>query len=327
MRRRGATLLFATTLSAYAAVAGWGMHPAGAAAPDQQGWWTALNPGSLPQLGQSVPAPTQPGVPAKGLLIEGPGGPAAGGTASRAPAGGKSSAPLAYAGLVYDLPTGATATTLTLTVAANSASTPTAKLELCPLVKPDLNPEQGGPSADAPPYDCTHNVSAGPNSVGKTYQFQVSNLVTNGSLGVAILPSSPTDRVVLDQPDDQSLAEQAAAAGSGAQAPSSSSGTTPDSPAGTSIPEALPTVGISPDLGPPAPTVGSPTAPAASAPGTTPARSAGAIPVLGSLAGDNASPLTVALVMAGLLGGATLWFVAGRRRSAEDEVAEVAITH
>jgi hypothetical protein len=49
--------------------------------------------------------------------------------------------------------------------------------------------------------------------------------------------------------------------------------------------------------------------------------------VLGSLAGDNASPLTVALVMAGLLGGATLWFVAGRRRSAEDEVAEVAITH
>ncbi|HEX4163804.1 MAG TPA: hypothetical protein VHZ05_15000, partial [Acidimicrobiales bacterium] len=190
-----------------------------------------------------------------------------------------------------------------------------------------LNPEQGGPSADAPPYDCTHNVSAGPNTVGKTYQFQVSNLVTNGSLGVAILPSSPTDRVVLDQPNDQSLAEQAPPTGSGPQAPSSSSGTTPDSPAGTSIPETLPPVGISPDLGPPAPTVGSPTAPAASAPGTTPARSAGAIPVLGSLAGDNASPLTVALVMAGLLGGATLWFVAGSRRSAEDEVAEVAITH
>jgi hypothetical protein len=208
-----------------------------------------------------------------------------------------------------------------------------AKLELCPLVKPVLNPEQGGPSADAPPYDCTHNVSAGPNTVGKTYQFKVSNLVTDGSLGVAILPSSPTDRVVFDQPDDQSLAEQAPPASSGPQAPNSPSGTTPDSPAGTSIPEALPTVGISPYLGPsgPAPAVGSPTAPAASgatpAAGATPPRSAGAIPVLGSLAGDNASPLTVALVMAGLLGGAAIWLMAGRRRSAEDEVAEVAITH
>jgi hypothetical protein len=48
--------------------------------------------------------------------------------------------------------------------------------------------------------------------------------------------------------------------------------------------------------------------------------------VLGSLAGDNASPLTVALVMVGLMGGAALWFMAGRRRSDEAELAKVAVT-
>jgi hypothetical protein len=232
---------------------------------------------------------------------------------------------------VYYLPIGATASTLTLTVASNSASTPKAVLELCPLVEPVVTPEQGGPSADAPPYDCTHSVSAGPNTAGSAYQFQVSDLVSDGSLGVAVLPTSPTDRVVLDQPDASSLAEQAGPASSLPPTQSSSSGSTPISALGTPIPEALPAFGISPfgtPLGP-APAVGSPAAPgapAASAPAAGSPRATSAIPVLGTLAGDTASPLTVALVMAGLMGGAALWFMAGRRRSAEAEVAAVAVT-
>jgi hypothetical protein len=232
--------------------------------------------------------------------------------------------------LVYYLPIGATASTLTLNVAPNSASTPMATLELCPLVNPVLNPEEGGPSTDAPPYDCTHNVSAGPNTGGTAYQFQVSSLVTDGSLGVAILPTSPTDRVVLAQPDANSLAEQAPPAGSVPQTPSFSSGGTPISSSGTPIPGGLPTFGISPYASPsvPAPAVGGSTpaaaAPAAAAPAAASPRSASAIPVLGSLAGDTASPLTVALVMAGLMGGAALWFMAGRRRSGEGELAELA---
>jgi hypothetical protein len=37
--------------------------------------------------------------------------------------------------------------------------------------------------------------------------------------------------------------------------------------------------------------------------------------------GDSASPLTVALVLAGLSGGAALWFITGRRRPDEGEGA------
>jgi hypothetical protein len=313
-------------------VAGLGANPAGAAAPDQQGWWTTLNQGNVPEVGKPAPAPTPPDVPAKGLLVQGPSASTPASAPTAAAPTPASSSPVAYAGLVYYLPIGATASTLTLTVAANSASTPMATLELCPLVNPVLNPEQGGPIADAPPYDCTHNVSAGPN--GSAYQFQVSDLVTDGSLAVAILPTSPADRVVLDQPDANSLTEQAAPASAVPQPQDSSSGATPISALSTPLPEALPSFGISPYgalPGPtPAPSAGGSAAPAAPpaapAPAAAAPRSSSAIPVFGTLAGDSASPLTVALVMAGLMGGAALWFVAGRRRSDEAELAEVPVS-
>jgi len=329
---RAAFLPFATIVLACAAVAGLGTSPAGAAAPDQQGWWTTLNQGNVPEVGKPAPAPTPPDVPAKGLLVQGstPSSPASAPTAA-APAP-TTSPPVAYAGLVYYLPIGATASTLTLTVAANSATTPMAKLELCPLVNPVLNPEQGGPSGDAPPYDCTHNVTAAPNTAGSAYQFGVSSLVTDGSLAVAILPTGPTDRVVLDQPDANSLAEQAAPAGAVPQAQSSPTANTPISALGTPPPEALPTFGISPFAPAPSPlpaTGGAPApapTPANPAPAAASPRSSSAIPVLGTLAGDTASPLTVALVLVGLMGGAALWFMAGRRRSDEGAFAEVAVT-
>jgi hypothetical protein len=300
---------------------GRGAKPAGAMAPDQQGWWTSLNAGSAPEVG-SLPSAAPPDVPAQGLLVEGP-----------------SSSPVAYAALVYYLPVGATASTLTLTIAANSASTPETTLELCPLVNPVLNPEQGGPTSDAPAYDCTKNVSAGPDSAGSGYQFQVSSFVSDGSLAVAILPTGLTDRVVFDQPDANSLAVQSPPASSSAPSQSSSPGVgvTPTPTSGTPIPEipAIPTLGTSdfgatptPSLGGGAPaSTGAPSA--AAAPAQASPRSYASIPVFRTLAADNASPLTVALVITALSGGGALWLITGRRRPGEGDgegEAEAAFT-
>jgi hypothetical protein len=311
-RRLGlaASLALATVLATFAMVAVRGAKPAGAMAPDQQGWWTSLNAGSVPEVG-SLPSPTPPDVPAQGLLVEGPSG-----------------SPVAYAALVYYLPVGATASTLTLTVAANSASTPKSTLELCPLVNPVLNPEQGGPTSDAPGYDCAKNVSAGPDSEGSGYQFQVSSFVSDGSLAVAILPTGLTDRVVFDQPDANSLAVQSPPASAPSPTQSPSSGVTPNPTAGTPIPgaTALPTLGIS-DFGAtpnPAPGAGAAAStgsapPAAAAPAQASPRPYAAIPVFRTLEGDNASPLMVALVVAGLSVGGALWLISGRRRAGEGE--------
>ena len=333
-RGAGALLLVVIGLGSIGALGALGVRPAGAAAPDQQGWWWTLNPGSVPEVGQPAPPPSPPDVPAKGLLVEGPAGSSAPtGAAPSAPVGGSSnaSAPVADAALVYYLPVGGSASTLTLHVAAKSASTPTATLELCPLVNPVVNAEQGGPGADAPPYDCTHNVSAAASAGGGTYQFQVGELATDGALAVAILPTNPTDRVVLDQPDANSLTEQAPPAGSGAvpQTTSTSNGLTQTPSFATPFAASVPTFAI-PPFGAPSPATGSPPAAPASPAGSSPAaaspRSYSGIPVLGVFNGDNASPLTVALVCAGLLGGAALWFMAGRRRADEGALAEVAVT-
>jgi hypothetical protein len=303
MRRAIACAIFTVALGVWAVVAWVGATPAGAtAAPVQQGWWTALNPGPLPELGQPVPAPTPPDVPAQGLLVQ----------------GGTSGSPVAYAGLVYDLPIGATASTLTLTIAPNSVTTPDATLELCPLVNPVLNPEQGGPSSDAPAYSCTNSVSAVPNSQGSAYQFNVSGLVTEGTLAVAILPVSATDRVVFSQPGDASLDVQLGAAGQSTQAPILSSGVAPNP--GFATPQYVPTPLSAAAGEPPAPGSNAPTttAPAPTEAQSSP-RATNPIPVF-ALSSDNASPLAVALVVAGLSGGAVLWFSTGRRRPGEDEV-------
>jgi hypothetical protein len=294
-------------------VAGLAANPVGAAAPDQQGWWTTLNQGSAPELGKPISAPTPPDVPAKGLLVEGP---------------STSTSPVAYAGLVYYLPLGATASTLTLTIAAKSATTPNATLELCPLVNPVLNPEQGGPIADAPPYDCSHSVKAAPNSAGSAYEFKISPFVANGSLAVAILPTSPTDRVVFDQPDANSLDSPTSPAGSSEQSPSLGV-TSTAADGGAPIPASIPLLslgatafGLTPEpalSGAPATSGGA--APAAPVPAAAAPRSSSALPTLGVLSDDRANPLTVALVLAGFSGGAALWFLTGRRRPDEPHVA------
>ena len=167
-------------------------------APSSQGWWTSANPGSVGGLGAPAVTPAPPDVPSNGLLVQG-------GATSAAGVGNAGA--IAYAALTYDVPAGATAGKLTLTVAPNSVTTPSTTLELCPLTIQSFQSEAGGPMSDAPSYNCTNNVTAA--QASNSYQFNVSSLVSSGVLSLAILPTSPTDRVVLSQPDAQSLAVQA----------------------------------------------------------------------------------------------------------------------
>jgi hypothetical protein len=277
--------------------------PAGAAAPRDQGWWTVTNPG-IP--GAPAPVPAPPDVPAGGLLIQGGGG----------------GAPTAFAALLYELDPGTTAGTLTLAIAPNSGTTPSASLELCPLIQAIVHPEQGGPMTDAPPYDCARKVTAAPDS--NTYRFAVSGLVSDRLVAVAILPIGPLDRVVLNAPDSASLATEQGATSA-----------TPDDSATALAPAAEPAA--SPEAFPGTLDVGSPSSVEPSLPGVatagpssvapTPASvpagrsSAGSFIPAVSAGPEEAAPLLVLLLVAGTLGGAGLWTYAGRQRAAASEPA------
>jgi hypothetical protein len=263
--------------------------PAAATAPRDQGWWTMTNP---------LPAP--PDVPARGLVIQ----------------GGASGAPTAFAAVLYELDPGTTAGKLTLAVAPNSLTTPSATLQVCPLLQPIVHPEQGGPMSDAPAYDCSRTVTAAPAANGN-YEFDASKVVTDRLLAVAILPSGPVDRVVLNQPDDNSLAvQQAPAATTPPVADTGTAGSPLDlAPAPAPEPfaaspsfEALPT----PQSGTPgASASGVPVAPA---PAAAPRSFGGGsfVPTVRA-APEEAAPLLVLLLVAGSLGGAGLWLFAGRQ--------------
>jgi hypothetical protein len=271
--------------------------PALAAAPRDQGWWTATNPGGLPA---QPPAP--PDVAAGDLLIQG--GP---------------SAPTAFAALIYELDPGVTASTLTLSVAPNSLTTPSGGIQLCQLITPIAHPDQGGPLSDAPAYNCSKNVIATPDSSGKAYKFDVSGMMTDRLVAVALLPSLPVDRIVLSPPDNNSLATQGGGdagtatsvdAGLGAGA-SDQSGALPSDSASSSPFVASPSGG---DFSTPA--VG---ATAASSPGAAAAPAGSSnlggtfVPVASSHP-SKATPLLVLLFVVAGLGGAALWLYAGRQR-------------
>jgi hypothetical protein len=268
--------------------------PAGADAPRDQGWWTMTNP---------LPAP--PDVPARGLVVQGGGG----------------GAPTAFAAVLYELDPGATAGTLTLTIAPDSATTPAATLQLCPLLQPINHPDQGGPMSEAPPYNCAHKITAAPASDGKSYQFDAAGLVSNGLVAVAILPTSPVDRVVLSAPDGSSLKTQPGAA-STSPSPDSTAATTPSESAAAPLPVATPgpvVTGASPSLADSQPSAAAtgPTsvaaAPAAAPPASNSVTSA-FIPTV-SAGPEKATPLLVVLFISAGLGGAALWLYAGRRRA------------
>ena len=164
----------------------------GAGAPTRQGWWTSLSflRPSIP--GAALPVTYPPDVPEDGLYI----------------AGGSSS-PEAYGALRYELPQGLSFTTLTLHVAPSSFTSTASALLACPLRPESLNfaPAQGGDTKNAPQYDCTHAAKGTANATTNTFSFDVRALIEGNQLGVAIVPSLPSDRAVFSRPVDGSLSE------------------------------------------------------------------------------------------------------------------------
>lgn len=289
-------------------------------APSSQGWWTSANPGNVGGLGAPAAPPAPPDVPSNGLLVEG-------GPMSSAGAGDAGAA--ALAALTYVLPDGATAGKLTLTVAPNSATTPSSTVELCPLTSQNFQPEEGGPMSDAPSYNCARNVTAA--AASGSYQFDVSSLLSSASPGVAILPTSPADRVVLSQPDAQSLQVQSPAdAAVATPADSGSSGTYGSSAitgTGTGAPAAAGSA-IQGDTGTAAPSVpGLPVSPAPSPalspslaqpnsttnpkPATSPATPGTAL-VASASPSTGPRPWVGVIFLVGLITAAGLWMAAGR---------------
>lgn len=195
IRRRAVAVVLAASVVAMVATS---FAPsAKAEVPAEQGWWTSLSPGSV---GSTNLIPTKPpDVPSNGLLIQG---------GLQSVSGQSDTGAVAYGALSYPIPYGSTPGTLTLSVAANSATTPMATLELCKLTSDNFRPEQGGPASDAPTFNCATHVTAPPGSGGSYYRFDITSLVSNGVVAFAVLPTSPADRVVLAQPGSDSLPVQ-----------------------------------------------------------------------------------------------------------------------
>ena len=141
----------------------------GAAESVVSGWWT------------NAPVALAPDVPSGQLLVQG--GP---------------DEPLAYAGMSFALADGERAQSLVLSVAPESASTPGSTLQLCPLTAPATE-AAGEAAADGPAYDCATSVRAEA-SDGPTYEFDVTQIGSASGLDVAVVPTAPTDRVVLTAP-------------------------------------------------------------------------------------------------------------------------------
>lgn len=178
-----------------------------AATSVQAGWWT------------TAPMATAPDAPADGLVLQG---------------GPDFDNPFAYAAVEYALLSGESPSSVTLTIAPNSATTPNATLTVCPLTEP-FTPAQGGASGEAPAYDCGTKVTAAAASDGTTYTFDVAALAGEGTLAIAILPGASTDRVVLSRPQLDSL-QSTNSGGSGAStakfSPSTDSGAESFGPTG-----------------------------------------------------------------------------------------------
>lgn len=308
---RGTFLLIAASVLLAAVLFGFG-STAKADSPDSQGWWTSANPGNIGGVAPPATLPAPPDVPSNGILVQG-------GLTSSSGAG--DSGATAYGALAYAVPNGATVGKLTLAVAPNSATTPSATLELCPLTTQNFQSEQGGPMSDAPSYNCSKNVTAA--QASSSYQFDVSSLVSSGALTVAILPTSPTDRVALSQPDNQSLQVQtstdttvASPADTGSS--SNSFGSTGGGDTGSSSLANIPagTSGATSSLGVAAtPVPSSPLSPTLAEPKSTANQSAPlATPGLAASTSSGAGPRpwVGAILLVVLLTAVGLWMGAGR---------------
>jgi hypothetical protein len=285
--RRGPRLLAAGALAVAAVVGHAG--PGHAATAVEAGWWTAS-----PLVA--------PDAPPDALVVE----------------GGVDGA-LAYGAVRYTLAPDEVPESLTVHLAPGAASTPSTTLALCPVTEL-FTPVQGGPMADAPAYDCEIAVEAAPSADGASYRFDVAGLVRDGAVAVALLPTAPTDRVVLTSPGADSLATgDAAVATPGAGRPPAGEATSDRDVAGPTAPA---TSGSSGAARAPRPVVSAPAVPsrptpeAAAAPPRAAPASVAAAPAAQDGDPSRSSSVPPALFVGLAVVAALLW----RGRGAGDDV-------
>jgi hypothetical protein len=163
-------------------------------APVQRGWWhgaTALEALTdalqLPGLELPLGEVSTVDVPADGLLVQG-------GTAG----------PAAYSAVAFAVGDASITGPLRLEPSPLAVVVPGSPLLACPLDQPSFAPVQGGRRQDAPPYDCLGQVLATTEPDG-TYLLDVTTLRRGDRVAVALLPGSPTARMVFDAPGDDAL--------------------------------------------------------------------------------------------------------------------------
>lgn len=214
-RRRRRLTATALAVAASASVVALLVAPsAQAQAPDVTAWWTAAN------VGNGAPAPPVPPDVASGdLLIQGSNG---NGSAPTTPIGGAPATSQAVAGLIFELPDGATVGALTLKI--DGTPPPSVSVVACKATQTFAAADNGAWS-DVPPSDCSQTSAAKLGSDGASLEFDdVSKLVANGRLAITLLPGA-LDRVVLKKPDDSALTVTTSSGGSlGGSAPAFGSG-------------------------------------------------------------------------------------------------------
>ncbi|HVU74712.1 MAG TPA: hypothetical protein VHE83_17245, partial [Mycobacteriales bacterium] len=158
--------------------------------PTVVGWWTSLNVGNpLPVGPPAISLASEPDVPPGGLLVQG---------------GASASQPIAFGAISYFVPDGASVTRLDLTLAV-PLSIPTTAVHACALQIATFPADAGGPTSQAPPYDCSRSVEGALSADSTRFSFAVGPLVKDGVLSVAILPDGISDRVVFAKPGDASV--------------------------------------------------------------------------------------------------------------------------
>ena len=172
-----------------------------AQAPDVHGWWWSVRDVALPV---DVPAPAE--VPEGGLFV------AANLTGDEA-----------ISAVLFVIPEGATASTLTLKAA--NVVPPVAEIQLCPTTT-SWQAAQAGDWPARPKYACADNAPKGEVAAdGSAVTFNLGALGTSQLIDVAIVPvPGSTFRAAFVKPDTQALAVKAPSSSS-----SSSSATTPES--------------------------------------------------------------------------------------------------
>ncbi len=287
---RAVRVVAAASLAVAVAVSGQ-VGPAHGVTAVEAGWWTAS------------PLLVAPDAPPGALVVE----------------GGLAGA-LAYGAVRFTLTPDEAPEALTVRLAPGAASTPGTTLALCPLTEP-FTPVHGGSMADAPAFDCeTAQVEAPPPDDGEPYVFDVSGLAVAGALAVAVLPTAPTDRVVLSPPGAESLATS----GPGVDPPGSDGPPAGGSSSGDIAGPTTPSTASSGSgaVRTPRPVAGAPAAPTRPAPGAAvPAPVAAAPPVAATPAardqGSSGGSWLPPAVFVGLaVLAAALWF--GTRAADED---------